>query len=147
MMVEFARVVKIGIYDTVSSSHHLLEFTQRQYLYTGERMIIIYVSVLTVQVDQFLNDLVTFNKEEIHENNLKAIDPYLQNKDFDADFVRNKSFAAAGLCAWAINIVSFYRVFCDVEPKRKALAAANAQLKEAQDKLAKIKKKIKVRFC
>lgn len=91
-----------------------------------------------------MNDLITFDKENIHDNNLKAVEPYLANKDFDPDFVRNKSFAASGLCAWAINIVSFYRVFCDVEPKRKALAAANAQLKEAQDKLAKIKKKIKV---
>lgn len=70
--------------------------------------------------------------------------PYLESKEFDPDFIRNKSFAAAGLCAWAINIVRFYEVFCDVEPKRKALAAANAELAAAQDKLSKIKAKIKV---
>ncbi len=39
--------------------------------------------------------------------------------------------------AWVINIVRFFEVFCDVEPKRKALAAA-------QEKLSKIKGKIKV---
>lgn len=50
-----------------------------------------------------------------------------------------------GLCAWVINIVKFYRVFCDVEPKRKALAVANAELAAARDRLAKIKAKIKVR--
>ena len=49
-----------------------------------------------------------------------------------------------GLCAWVINIVNFYEVFCDVEPKRKALAAANADLAAAQDKLSKIKAKIQV---
>lgn len=49
-----------------------------------------------------------------------------------------------GLCSWAINIVRFYRVFCDVEPKRKALAAANAELSAAQTKLGKIKAKIKL---
>ena len=38
---------------------------------------------------------------------------------------------------------NFYEVFCDVEPKRKALAAANAELAAAQDKLSKIKAKIK----
>ena len=48
-----------------------------------------------------------------------------------------------GLCSWAINIVKFYEVFCDVEPKRKALAAANAELAAAQVKLSKIKAKIK----
>ena len=50
----------------------------------------------------------------------------------------------AGLCSWAINIIRFYEVFCDVEPKRKALAAANAELAAAQEKLTKIKAKIKV---
>ena len=51
---------------------------------------------------------------------------------------------STGLCSWAVNIVKFYRVFCDVEPKRKALAAANAELAAAQAKLSKIKAKIKV---
>ena len=46
--------------------------------------------------------------------------------------------------AWVINIVGFFEVFCDVEPKRKALAAANAELAAAQEKLSKIKGKIKV---
>ena len=36
-------------------------------------------------------------------------------------------------------------MFCDVEPKRKALAAANAELSAAQVKLSKIKAKIKAR--
>ena len=49
-----------------------------------------------------------------------------------------------GLCSWAINIIGFYEVYCDVEPKRKALAAANAELAAAQEKLAKIKAKIQV---
>ena len=71
--------------------------------------------------------------------------PYLNDPEFDPDFIRSKSFAAAGLCAWVINIVRFYEVFCDVEPKRKALATANAELKAAQDRLAKIKAKIKVK--
>ena len=66
--------------------------------------------------------------------------------DFNPDFIRAKSAAAAGLCAWVKNIVIFYNVFCDVEPKRKALAQANADLASAEDKLAKIKAKIKVFF-
>ena len=49
-----------------------------------------------------------------------------------------------GLCSWALNIVNFYEVFCDVEPKRKALAGANADLASAQEKLSRIKAKIKV---
>ena len=48
----------------------------------------------------------------------------------------------AGLCAWVINIVSFYNVFCEVEPKRLALESANQQLQSAQDKLRHIQSKI-----
>lgn len=134
--------------------------------------------VMMAKVDQFLDSLINFDKENIQDANLKAIDPYLSDKEFDPDFIRNKSLAAAGetlhtlsstcithalihtlwiemlclfshiqgLCSWAINIVRFYRVFCDVEPKRKALETANAELSAAQAKLSKIKAKIKVRM-
>lgn len=44
-----------------------------------------------------------------------------------------------------INIIKFYEVYCDVEPKRKALAQANAELAFAQDKLGVIKRKVVVR--
>lgn len=50
----------------------------------------------------------------------------------------------AGLCAWVINIIKFYEVYCDVEPKRLALAQANTELAQAQEKLAVIKKKVAV---
>lgn len=50
-----------------------------------------------------------------------------------------------GLCAWVINIIKFYEVFCEVEPKRIALADANAELAAAQEKLRMIKEQIEVR--
>lgn len=49
-----------------------------------------------------------------------------------------------GLCAWVINIIKFYEVYCDVEPKRRALAAANAELAAATEKLTVIKRKVTV---
>ena len=59
------------------------------------------------------------------------------------DIISNKSKAAAGLCDWAINIVKYYDVVSEVEPKRlelaganDKLAAANATLKQVQDKVA-----------
>ena len=97
-----------------------------------------------IKVDQFLDLLINFDKENIASPNLEAVRPYLESKEFDPDLVRTKSLAAAGLCAWVINIVRFYEVFCDVEPKRKALAAANAELSAARERLKKIKAKINV---
>ncbi|XP_069510616.1 dynein axonemal heavy chain 9 [Ambystoma mexicanum] len=94
------------------------------------------------KVDGFLDSLVTFNKENIHENCIKQIQPFLQDPEFNPEFISSKSFAAAGLCSWVINIVKFYEVFCDVEPKRQALNKANADLAAAQEKLTHIKAKI-----
>lgn len=96
------------------------------------------------KVDAFLDALISYNKEHIHPEIIKAIQPYLADPEFEPEFVTSKSAAAAGLCAWVINIIRFYEVYCDVEPKRKALAQANAELAAAQDKLSVIKKKVVV---
>lgn len=48
------------------------------------------------KVDQFLEQLLNFDKENIQDPNRKAVEPYLQDKEFDSDFVRAKSAAAAG---------------------------------------------------
>ncbi|XP_030631579.1 dynein axonemal heavy chain 9 isoform X2 [Chanos chanos] len=98
--------------------------------------------VMMAKVDAFLDSLINFNKENIHENCLKAIQPYLQDPEFKPELVAAKSNAAAGLCSWVINIVKFYQVFCEVEPKRQALNKANAELASAQEKLTAIKTKI-----
>ena len=98
--------------------------------------------VLMGKVDDFLLMLVNYNKENIPENIVREANKYLANKDFEPEIVRGKSFAASGLCSWVINILAFNKVFLKVEPKRLALEEANAQLQDAQDKLAKIKTKI-----
>ncbi|NXO51687.1 DYH9 protein, partial [Aramus guarauna] len=98
--------------------------------------------VAMARVDGFLDSLIKFDKENIHENCLKALQPYLQDPKFKPEFVTTKSYAAAGLCSWVVNIVRFHEVYCDVEPKRQALSKANAELAAAQDKLASIKAKI-----
>ncbi|KAG8573239.1 hypothetical protein GDO81_012334 [Engystomops pustulosus] len=95
------------------------------------------------KVDDFLQALVHYDKEHIHDNCLKTVkDQYLKDPDFNPDLVRSKSFAAAGLCAWVINIVKYYEVYCDVEPKRRALSQANDDLKGATEKLDAIRKKL-----
>ncbi|XP_078257485.1 dynein axonemal heavy chain 17-like [Rhinoraja longicauda] len=98
--------------------------------------------VMMGKVDYFLDSLINYDKEHIPDSSLKVFRPILGNPMFDADFIRTKSIAAAGLCSWCINIVKFYDVFCEVEPKRIALAQANAELAAAQEKLAGITRMI-----
>ncbi|MGH0142545.1 UNVERIFIED_CONTAM: hypothetical protein FKN15_019724 [Acipenser sinensis] len=99
------------------------------------------------KVDDFLQALIHYDKEHIPENCLKVVkEEYLKNPEFHPDLVRTKSFAASGLCAWVINIIRYYEVFCDVEPKRQVLSQANTDLDTATGKLETIRKKLVV-FC
>ncbi|KAI9221923.1 dynein heavy chain and region D6 of dynein motor-domain-containing protein [Blastocladiella britannica] len=97
---------------------------------------------MMAKVDSFLENLITFNKEKIDQSNLDALEPYLKNENFNEEFMKSKSSAAAGLCSWVVNVVMYYHVYCDVEPKRKALEVATTDLATAQSKLADIKAKI-----
>ncbi|XP_062322712.1 dynein axonemal heavy chain 11 isoform X2 [Osmerus eperlanus] len=95
------------------------------------------------KVDDFLLALVSYDKEHIPESCLSvAKQEYLRNPEFHPDLVRTKSTAAAGLCAWAINIVRYYEVYCDVAPKRQALSQANTELETATVKLLAVQKKL-----
>merc|ERR1719353_945967 len=55
------------------------------------------------------------------------------------DIFRKKSGAAAGLVVWVINIIMYYDVVVQVEPKRLALKEATETLEAAQTKLSNAK--------
>jgi hypothetical protein len=74
---------------------------------------------------------------------VEACRSYLELPHFDKEIIYNKSRAAAGLCEWAINIVKYYDVVSEVEPKRQELAAANATLQEANTTLAAVQQKVR----
>lgn len=64
-----------------------------------------------MQVDDFLQTLVNFDKEHIPQATVKSVkEEYLSDPEFNPEFVRQKSSAAAGLCAWVINIIHFHEV-------------------------------------
>lgn len=74
---------------------------------------------------------------------MDACRSYLELPHFNKEIIFNKSRAAAGLCEWAINIVLYYDVVSEVEPKRQELAAANAKLHEANTTLAAVQQKVR----
>lgn len=47
--------------------------------------------IVMAKVDGFLDALVNYDKENIHPEVIKAIQPYLKNPEFEPDFVRSKS--------------------------------------------------------
>ena len=100
------------------------------------------VKAMMGNVDKFLVDLKTYDKDNIPEMCRKEVKVYVTDKAFDPEQVKTQSSAAAGLCSWVINILRYYEVYTDVAPKRMALNKANAELQAARDKLASVEKKV-----
>lgn len=96
------------------------------------------------KVDTFLDQLKTYDKDNISPEAVKAVQYYLDKPDFDPEKIKTKSSAAAGLCSWVINIIKYYDVFKEVEPKRLALAKANRELEDATNKLSYLNDKLAV---
>lgn len=51
---------------------------------------------MMAKVDSFLDQLISYDKENIHPEVTKAIKPYLKDPEFEPEFVKSKSAAAAG---------------------------------------------------
>jgi dynein heavy chain len=83
-----------------------------------------------------LKDIKRFVDEgTINPNNFKEVRHYIEQDYFNVDTMRTKNQAAAGLCSFVLNIVTYYDIVVTVEPKRQALSDANSQLLEANKKL------------
>jgi hypothetical protein len=82
-------------------------------------------------------------RAQVARKTVDACRPYLELPHFNREVIFNKSRAAAGLCEFAINIIKYYDVVSEVEPKRQELAAANAKLTEANTILAAVQAKVR----
>ena len=84
------------------------------------------VKTMLARPHQFLASLKNFQKENIPTKVLAALEPYLEDKEFDPDFVKSKSAAAASFCSWVINIVKYHELSCELADKRRTLSDASA---------------------
>ena len=90
-------------------------------------------------VDAFLKALQDFDKDNTPVVACEWVEKNLFTQEkFNPEAMKSKSAAAAGMCAWVINIVKYYRIYEVVEPKRQLLAEANVKLDEANTKLAQV---------
>lgn len=90
----------------------------------------------------FLGQLNSFkgkiDNDEVPAANFKHIRGTLADPEFTPEIIKNKSGAAGGLCDWIINIVQYYDVVVSVEPKKAAVAEAQATLAAANEKKAQV---------
>lgn len=98
----------------------------------------------------FLNKLVSYDKDNIPEQRIKRVKPYIDNPKFVPEEVAKVSKACRSLCQWVRAIDVYAKVFKEVEPKKAKLKLAEddlksvlSELKVKQDKLADVEAQIK----
>jgi dynein heavy chain len=85
---------------------------------------------------EFLKGIKTgVDNNTIPKMNFSEVKSLLELEHFKPEVIMTKNKAAAGLCAFVVNIVMYYEVVVTVEPKRKALQEANDQLESANSQL------------
>ena len=93
----------------------------------------------------FLAKLMNFPKEQINDETCELLQPYFAAPDFNYEMAKKASGSVAGLCNWAMSMVTYHEVAKVVDPKILMLRAAEADMKmamkeknAADDELAKV---------
>jgi len=84
----------------------------------------------------FLQDLINFDKEGLTEAQIKMINPYINQENFQIERLKKVSQVAMNLAKWVFAMDKFYNVNLIVIPKKKQLAVAEAEYAEVSKLLA-----------
>jgi len=95
-------------------------------------------TTLLSDAKQMLKMLMEYDKDNISEATIKAVQECIDYPDFNFEKVNGASRATGGICLWVRAMHTYYFVAKNVEPKRQALALAKASLAEVQAKVAKL---------
>ncbi|CEO98004.1 hypothetical protein PBRA_006118 [Plasmodiophora brassicae] len=88
----------------------------------------------------FLPSLELFSalqKDNINEETMELLEPYLAIEDFSPENAKKVSGAAEGLCKWVKAMFSYHNASLIVAPKLEQLKVKEAELSEANAKLRK----------
>jgi dynein heavy chain, axonemal len=94
---------------------------------------------MMANVDRFKERLQSYRGEDMTEDEVKRVEPFLNNEMFDPEVMKSKSMAAANLCTWVVSIVKFNRIYVKVKPLMDQLEAARASKAKAEASLASAK--------
>jgi len=92
---------------------------------------------------KFLDNLFSFDKDSIKDSTISRVQKYIDNPEFTPDSIAKVSKACTSICLWVNAMYKYYHVAKMVEPKKKLLAEAQAELDETLGKLAITQKELK----
>ncbi|KAJ3111551.1 Dynein heavy chain 1, axonemal [Phlyctochytrium bullatum] len=98
---------------------------------------------LLADPQKFLDSLMNFDKDNIPENVVQKIKPYIESPEFQVSVISRVSKAATSMCQWVRAMEKYYWVSKTVAPKRARLQEAQESLETTLKILAELKKKMK----
>ena len=92
---------------------------------------------------KLLDSLFNFDRDNIPEDVIELITPYMSREDFDPAAIKRASIACEAMCMWTRAMFKYHHVAIAVEPKRLKLKAAEEELEVGKAKLAKAQGELK----
>ncbi|XP_025927284.1 dynein heavy chain 1, axonemal [Apteryx rowi] len=88
---------------------------------------------------KFLDSLFKYNKDNIADCVIKAIQPYIDSEEFQPSAIAKVSKACTSICQWVRAMYKYHFVAKAVEPKRQAFREAEEDLHITQQVLEEAK--------
>lgn len=85
----------------------------------------------------------SYEKDNINEETIELLSPYLELEQFKPVVARNASRAAEGLCAWVRAMTFYHEASKVVKPKLEALKLAEARQEAAEQALSQAETNLK----
>ncbi|KAJ3125137.1 Dynein heavy chain 1, axonemal [Nowakowskiella sp. JEL0407] len=98
---------------------------------------------LLADPQKFLDSLMNFDKDNISEQVIQKIKPYVDSPEFQVSVISRVSKAATSMCQWVRAMEKYYWVSKGVAPKRARLQEAQESLEQTLKMLAELKKKMR----
>ncbi|CAJ1459802.1 unnamed protein product, partial [Effrenium voratum] len=91
---------------------------------------------------QFIDDVKSFNAEEIPEQVLANTDALIALPFFNFESMKSKSVAAAYLTNWVVNIVTYNKIYTKVAPLMEKVRVANETTESAKLQLREVESRV-----
>ncbi|NXN51379.1 DYH1 protein, partial [Rynchops niger] len=92
---------------------------------------------------KFLDSLFKYDKDNIADSVIKAIQPYIDSEEFQPAAIAKVSKACTSICQWVRAMHKYHFVAKVVEPKRRAWQEAEEDLRATQQVLEEAKERLR----
>ena len=91
---------------------------------------------------RFIEELGSYNAEDIDQAILDLVKPVISQDFFKFDIMWSKSQAAAYLCNWVVNLVSYNEIYKKVKPLMDESKRASEEVEKARVALGEVKARV-----